>query len=333
MSASPAVLLEELTKSFQVKQPVSAGFWPRVRGAFAPRYEAVRAVDGVSFRIEAGERVAFIGPNGAGKSTTLKMLTGILHPDTGRGEVLGLVPWRDRRALGYRTATVFGQRSQLWYQLPARDTLDLLSYVYELPRATYRQRLAELAELFELAPLLDKPVRTLSLGQRMRCEIAASLLHRPEILFLDEPTIGLDVAAKARIRELLLQKSATDGTTLLFTSHDTLDIELVCDRVIVIHHGRVLLDGPLADLKRRLQQKRVTLLTNGGALRFELAGVSVIEEAPLRMVLEVATDITPVGAVVEAALRTGSVRDLSIEDPPLETSIRALYAQARAELA
>jgi ABC-2 type transport system ATP-binding protein len=254
-----AVDVQDLTKAFRTREPRGAGARARLADLVAPRTRPMLAVDGISFRIEPGERVAFIGPNGAGKSTTLKMLAGILYPTSGHIEVAGFVPSRQRHDLGFAIGTVFGQRSQLWHQLAARDTLELFAHVYELPRDVWQRRLAALTGAFELGPLLDRPVRQLSLGERMRCEIAASLLHAPRVLFLDEPTIGLDVTAKATIRELLHRRSAEEGTTLLLTSHDTGDIEEVCDRVIIIHRGRILFDASVAELKRRYPlTRRVT---------------------------------------------------------------------------
>src|SRR5689334_1238571 len=244
MRASPAVDITNLRKAFHVRRPRTGGFVARVQDFVRPHTETVTAVDRLSFSIAAGERVAFVGPNGAGKSTTLKVLAGILQPDGGDVRVLGLEPARQRRDLAFRVGTVFGQRSQLWYQLPPRDTFALLGRVYEIAAPEHRRRLGALTAAFGLGAILDTPVRQLSLGERMRCEIAASLLHAPRMLFLDEPTIGLDVSAKAVIRELLHAESAQNGVTLLLTSHDTADIERVCERVIVIHRGRLLWDGP-----------------------------------------------------------------------------------------
>src|SRR5689334_3082923 len=206
----PAIAVEGLRKEFQVRVGRRG-----LAGLLRPRSRAVTAVDGVSFAVEPGELVAFLGPNGAGKSTTIKILTGILHPSAGQASVLGLVPWRDRRRLAYRIAAVFGQRSQLWYHLPPADTFDLLARVYELDRATYRRRVERLIERFEIGPYLGTPVRRLSLGERMRCEIAAALLHGPAVVFLDEPTIGLDVIARQRIRELIRELNREEGTTVL----------------------------------------------------------------------------------------------------------------------
>jgi ABC-2 type transport system ATP-binding protein len=302
----------------------------RVADLFAPRSEYVRAVDGISVRVERGERVAFIGPNGAGKSTTLKILAGILYPDSGTVLVDGLVPWRDRHALGFRVGTVFGQRSQLWYQLPARATFELLARVYELPPEVRRRRLDALVHAFALEPLLDRPVRQLSLGERMRCEVAASLLHAPRLLFLDEPTIGLDVSAKATIRELLRDQSTTDGTTLLLTSHDTGDIEQVCDRVVIINHGAILLDAPVDELKRRyLRKRRITVVTAAEQLdAAHLDGATVIAKAPHRLTVEVEAVDAAVGTLVTSILRHTELRDLIVDDPPLDDVIRDLYANA-----
>jgi len=313
-----------LTKRFRVKERVT-GFGASLRQLFRAGTREVTAVEDVSFGIEEGERVAFLGPNGAGKSTTLKMLTGILHPSGGGARVLGLEPWRERRKVAFRIGTVFGQRSQLWYHLPAADTFDLLERIYERRDPARR---AALVEAFGLGPLLERPVRQLSLGERMRCEIAASLLHGPAVLFLDEPTIGLDVSAKAAIRDLVRDSSRRDGSTVLLTSHDTGDMERVCDRAIVIHRGRLLLDRPVQELRRFIRRKVVTLVTAESAVTLELPGITVSERAPHRTVLEVDVALTPVEAVVQAALRASKLHDLTVEDPPMEEIVQAIYRSA-----
>mgnify|MGYP002622996996 FL=1 len=319
-----SIELHGLRKVFKVRERGGV-----LRNLVRPRTRDVVAVDDVSFRIEPGERVAFVGPNGAGKSTTLKVLSGILHPTGGETRVLGLVPWEQRKRLAYRIGTVFGQRSQLWQHLPAADTLRLLARVYDLDDATYRRRLGDLVDAFDLGPLLEKPVRQLSLGQRMRCEIAASLLHGPEVLFLDEPTIGLDVTAKATIRDLVRDSSQRDGSTVLLTSHDTGDMERVCDRVLVIHQGSILLDRPIADLRRTyIRRKVVTLLTAEASVDLQLPGVTLVAQAPHRTVLEVDVEKTPIEAVVQAALKASRLRDLTVEDPPMEEIVQLIYARA-----
>ncbi|HXD73617.1 MAG TPA: ATP-binding cassette domain-containing protein, partial [Vicinamibacterales bacterium] len=247
----PAVQLDRVSKSFRVRRARGGGLSARARDLFRPLTETVQAVDRLSFSIAPGERVAFIGPNGAGKSTTLKVLAGILRPDAGDVRVLGFVPSDERQRLAFHIGTVFGQRSQLWYQLPPRDTFALLGRVYEIDRRQHRRRVDALTALFELEALVDTPVRHLSLGERMRCEIVASLLHGPSLLFLDEPTIGLDITAKAAIRDFIREQSREAGQTVLLTSHDTRDIELVCERVIVINSGRIVVDQQVAELRRR----------------------------------------------------------------------------------
>jgi ABC-2 type transport system ATP-binding protein len=326
---SSAVEVHELTKSFRARHPRGPGMRARVADVLAPMTRDVLAVDRISFRIAAGERVAFIGPNGAGKSTTLKILAGILYPTSGQVSVAGLVPWESRHALGFAVGTVFGQRSQLWYQLAPRDTLALLARVYELPRDVYRARLDALVHAFELEPLLDRPVRQLSLGERMRCEVAASLLHSPRVLFLDEPTIGLDVTAKATIRELLHARSVQEGTTLLLTSHDTGDIEQVCDRVVIIHRGRILLDAGVGELKRRyLGARRITLVTAAERIELPATGARLISHVPHRTTVEITNGDAAVGTLVDAVLRQTTLRDLAIDDPPMDEIIRSIYRAA-----
>jgi ABC-2 type transport system ATP-binding protein len=326
---SHAVELRDLKKSFHTRAPSAPSFMGALRGLVTAKSMEFRAVDGISFCIEEGERVAFIGPNGAGKSTTLKILSGILHPDHGHVRVLGLDPAKDRTRLGYSIGTVFGQRSQLWQHLPANDTFRLLASVYDLPPALFRSRIAALIEVFALGPLLAQPVRKLSLGERMRCELAASLLHAPRLLFLDEPTIGLDVTAKARVRELVREQSERDGTSVLLTSHDTGDSAEVCERVIVINHGKLLFDQSLSSLRAEfITHKRVTLVSDRAELTFSLPGVRVIEHEPYKTRLEVEVKLTPVARVVEAALALGTLHDLTVEDPPLEQVVQAIYASA-----
>lgn len=329
MSSAFAIELSDLSKSFRTRRARTGGLSATLLDLLRPRSESVLAIDRVSFSIAAGERVAFIGPNGAGKSTTLKVLSGILQPDSGDARVLGLVPWQDRKKLAFSIGTVFGQRSQLWYHLPARDTFELLARVYEVDRARHARRKSRLFEAFALAPLLDRPVSQLSLGERMRCEIVASLLHEPKILFLDEPTIGLDVSAKAEVRALLQEQSNEDGATLLLTSHDTGDIEQVCSRVLVIHGGRMLWDGSLSELRRRyVRSKQLTLWSEQEALHLDLPGVRTLATAPYKTVVEVDLSLASVGAVVVAALQASPLRDLAIDDAPLDQVIRALYSEA-----
>jgi ABC-2 type transport system ATP-binding protein len=320
--------VRDLSKRF-VSQQRSRGLRAALSQLWAPIRREHVAVDGVSFRIERGERVAFVGPNGAGKSTTIKILSGILHPSGGEATVAGFVPWRDRRRLAYRIGTVFGQRTQLWYHLPAADTFELLGRIYDRERGVHRRRLRELTDVFELGSEVEKPVRELSLGQRMRCEIVASLLHDPDIVFLDEPTIGLDVAAKAIIRDVLREQSRSAGKTLLFTSHDTGDMESVCDRVIIIHRGRVLVDQPVAELRRsHLCRKLLTLHTEEADVAIDIPGVTVVSKRPHFTELAIDLQRAAVEQVIAFVMDRARLRDLTVNDPPMEEVIRELYGRA-----
>jgi len=320
----PAILVDSLCKSFRVRRQSGHGVLATLFRP-APTTE-IPAVRDISFAIAEGERVAFIGPNGAGKSTTLKMLTGILRPTSGHAEVAGLVPWLQRRQLAHRIGIVFGQRSQLWHHLPVRGSLDLLRRIYDVDAATHAARLADLSGTFDIVQFLDRPVSELSLGQRIRCEIAAVLLHAPKVLLLDEPSIGLDVTAKAALRDHLNTLSRQASTTVLLTSHDTGDVEKICDRVIVIDEGRLLLDEPLDRLRQRfLGRRSVVLMTAEERPSLELPGVTIINAEPYRLTLGVDTTVTAVEQVVGTALRLLSVRDLVIENPPLEEVVRAIY--------
>jgi ABC-2 type transport system ATP-binding protein len=290
----------------------------------------VDAVRDMSYVIEPGERVAYIGPNGAGKSTSIKILTGILHPSSGRARVLGLVPWDERRALTRRIGTLFGQRSQLWFELTPRQSFRMLAAIHGIDSAEERRRVGELAGLLEAGDLFDQPVRTLSLGQRMRCELAACMLHEPALLFLDEPTIGLDLLAKQRFRELLVRLNEEHGTTIFLTSHDVADIEHVARRVIVINHGSVIYDDSVAAMRRTLLATKLfeVALTSPVASP-AIAGVTVVEHTTTTLRLVVDTAARSVRDVLDHLLGSGAVGDISVLDPPLEQVIAEIYAAPR----
>jgi ABC-2 type transport system ATP-binding protein len=317
----PVLSVENLRKTYRYVRRK-----PGLTRLFSRDTHTIEAVAGISFAISEGERVAIIGPNGAGKSTTLKMLSGILEPSSGGAEVLGLTPWKQRRALAYRIGVVFGQRSQLWTELPARDSFALLRRIYDVDRQTFDTRLSRLVERFGLGPILEQPVQRMSLGQRMRCEIVASLLHGPALLFLDEPTIGLDITAKAAIRDFIREQAGAEGQTVVLTSHDTRDIELVCDRVIVINEGRIVVDQPIGELRRQfLGHRLVTLRSAAPSIDLSLPGVTRRTSEPHLSIFEVDTRTTRVDAVVQAALAIGGIEDITIEDPPMEEVVRAIY--------
>jgi ABC-2 type transport system ATP-binding protein len=287
----------------------------------------LRAVRDLSFHVEAGEMVGYIGPNGAGKSTTIKMLTGILVPTSGHLRVAGLEPSRQRTELARRIGVVFGQRTTLWWDLPLRDSFELLQKIYRVPTERFRRNLEEYVDLLSLGDLLDTPVRQLSLGQRMRGDIVAALLHDPEILYLDEPTIGLDVVSKGRLREFLRSLNAERGTTLLLTTHDLQDIEALCRRVIVIDHGTAVFDGRLADLRRHGGSTRtlvVDLVDEAPAIDVPCATTRRVEGPRQWLSFPADASAAPVVAAVAAAY---DVADLSIHEPDIEDVIRELYSR------
>jgi len=322
-----AVSVSDLRKTFRVKVK-SAGMGGAARALFRPLYREVKAVAGVSFQVEEGEALAFIGPNGAGKSTTIKMLTGILHPTSGEASVLGRVPWRERENLAFDIGSVIGQKSQLWFHLPPADSFDLLARIYELPMAEFARRRDHLVELFEIGPHLRTPVRKLSLGERMRCEIAAALIHRPRLIFLDEPTIGLDIVARQTIRDLIRRLNREEGVTVFLTSHDVGDVERLCRRVIVINHGLVIYDDSLTALKRQYHRtKYLDLLLDAPAEGFTCAGARVVKSKGYGVKLEVDTETTRLDEMLGRILAGHRVLDINIEDPPLEEVIAAIYAR------
>lgn len=325
------IKVQELTKTFvaREKQP---GLRGSIRALFRPIHRETEAVKNITFAVDKGERVAFIGPNGAGKSTTIKMLVGILYPTSGEAQVLDRVPWQERQKLAYKIGAVFGQKSQLWYHLPPQDSFDLLSRIYELDPATYHRRLSYLIDLFEIGDYLDAPVRKLSLGERMRCEIAASLLHHPRILFLDEPTIGLDVVVKQRIRDLILELNQQEEVTIFLTSHDAGDIEILCKRTMVINHGEVIFDGRVSTLKRDyIHAKTISLKLAepwqgvGGTGGDDSPGVQILKHKGYGVKLHVDTTVTPIEEVVGQLLARYAIADITVDNPPMEDIIARIY--------
>jgi ABC-2 type transport system ATP-binding protein len=309
----------DLRKTFRVR---------RRSGLLRRTSSEVHAVDGISFTLRRGEMVGFIGPNGAGKSTTIKMLTGILTPSGGRLRVAGVDPARDRTRLVRRIGVVFGQRTTLWWDLPLRDSYGLVRRMYRIPRARYEENLARCVELLELDGLLDVPVRQLSLGQRMRGDITAALLHDPDVLYLDEPTIGLDVVSKARVREFLLNLNAERGTTVLLTTHDLSDIEHLCERVVVIDHGRLMYDGALAGLHEVGRGER-TLVVDLERELPPIEGVpgarTVRTEGPRQWLTFPAT--ASAAPLVSRIAADYPLVDLSLREPAIEDVIASMYAR------
>ncbi|MBI5842613.1 MAG: ATP-binding cassette domain-containing protein [Chloroflexi bacterium] len=325
----PAIEVHQLQKTFQSKRK-AAGLGGSVRALFKPEYNSIEAVRRLSFQMEAGELLGFIGPNGAGKSTTIKMLTGILYPSEGEAKVLDFVPWKDRQKLAYHIGTVFGQRPQLWYHLPAVDTLILFGKIYEMDDRDVKLRISQLAEAFEIQDLLETPVRKLSLGQRMRCEVAASLLHRPKLLLLDEPSIGLDVVAKQHIRDAICRMAQEENVGVLLTSHDAGDLEALCKRVIIINHGQIVYEDKVSNLKRKYLTTKMVEVRYAEEVPagFSINGVEILKVGHYGVKLRFNTTQTPVDSVMAHLSQAGEIVDITISDPPLEEVIAKIYQEA-----
>ncbi|MCC7203605.1 MAG: ATP-binding cassette domain-containing protein [Phycisphaeraceae bacterium] len=321
------IVVENLVKTFKVAQR-QPGLWGAVRGLVRRQHRSVRALGGISFAIEPGELVGYIGPNGAGKSTTVKILSGILVPTSGSCTVGGRVPWKERIAHVQRLGVVFGQRTQLWWDLPVIESFDLLAAIYRVPRADYLQIRDEMIDLLDLGPLLDTPVRQLSLGQRMRCDLAAALLHRPEVLFLDEPTIGLDAVSKLAVRQFVKTLSRDRGVTVILTTHDMDDIEALCSRVMVIGQGRILSDGSLEALRRSVTSERrliVDLVNEGDGVSDPDA--LVVEHTGRRVELSFDPQLISPAELIARVTAKHAIRDLFVENPPIEKIIAQLYGR------
>ena len=306
------------------------GLWSAMRSLLHRPYEDVKAVDDISFAIGNGERVGFLGPNGAGKTTTLKVLSGLLHPTEGKVSVAGFTPQRRERGFLQQITLVMGQKQQLLWDLPPSETFLLNRAIYDLPRKQYQETVAELTELLELGPLLGKPTRQLSLGERMKCELAVALLHRPRVLFLDEPTIGLDVSMQATVRSFVRAYNERFGATVLLTSHYMEDVAALCPRVMVIDKGRLIYDGSLPELVRRVRpDKRVHVKLSKKVARADLEALgTVIEHRDAEAVVQVSQEALQ--HAVARALSSLPLTDLTVEDPPLEEVMRDLFAQGRA---
>jgi ABC-2 type transport system ATP-binding protein len=326
----PIIEANDLTKIYQVSQK-KEGFLGALRGLYRRDYKEVRAVDHVSFAIEPGEMVAFLGPNGAGKTTTLKMLSGLIYPTSGSAQVLGFTPWDRRDEFRRRFALVMGQKNQLWWDLPAADSFQLHREIYSLPRSQFTRTLGELTELFSVGKLTDQPVRELSLGERMKMELIAALLHQPQLLLLDEPTIGLDVVAQATIQRCLKDYNVLHGVTMLLTSHYMRDVEALCSRVLVISHGRAIYDGPLTGIREQFgQSKLVKLHFNTDSVPPDLSGFGEVTqcEGP---VVDLKVERARVPEVLGAILERYTVVDMSVQDPPLDQVIARVFEEARVQ--
>jgi ABC-2 type transport system ATP-binding protein len=316
--------VHDLQKTFQIATP-REGRFGALRTLLVRSYREVHAVQSVSFQIARGEMVGYLGPNGAGKSTTLKMLTGILVPSGGQIVVDGRDPHRERVAHVRRIGVVFGQRTQLWWDLPTIESFVLLRHVYRIPLPRWSENLARFNDLLDLEPFLKTPVRQLSLGQRMRADLAAALLHDPAILFLDEPTIGLDVVAKERIRQFLGQINREQGVTVILTTHDLADVERLCRRVILIDHGQVIYDGDLAALRTRYGRQRTLVVDFNDEVTPQVPLAVVVRQEGPRAWLRFDRDATTAAALIADLARSYPVRDITVEEPEIEAIVRGIY--------
>ena len=321
------IIVENLSKTYQVPER-EGGFGAAVGSFFKRKYKDVKAVQQVDFKIAQGEVVGFLGPNGAGKTTTLKMLSGLLHPTAGTAHVLGFTPWELKPEYLRSMTLVMGQRNRLSWDIPAADSFLLNQAIYRLPDDEYKATYKELDDMLELSPLMKKPVRNLSLGERMKCEIAAGLLHRPKVLFLDEPTIGLDITGQARIREFLREYNKRTGATILLTSHYMADVTALCERIIIIHHGQIKYDGGIADLSRKIAPFKLIGVRLAESNSHDLAkyGTPVQNEEDWeKEYIQVrAEDVTRVTSGLLADL---PIHDITITDPPIEDVIEQAFNQ------
>ena len=322
------ITVEHISKSFRIARR-SGGMKEAVKALWKRQYDTVRALDDISFAIGDGEMVGYIGPNGAGKSSTIKVLSGILTPDSGRCEIDGRCPWKDRTRHVREIGVVFGQRSQLWWDVPVIDSFELLRDIYRVPQAEYRRNLDELVELLNLAQIVKTPTRQLSLGQRMRCEIAASLLHSPKILFLDEPTIGLDAVSKLAVRSFIRELNQRRGTTVLLTTHDMQDIEALASRVILIGKGKILLDGALESLKKQFSGGKILRIEYQGETPELPNGLCWQEKGENHGVLLLTPELLSVSEAISSLSAQVELRDVSVEETPIDEIVANLYREYR----
>jgi ABC-2 type transport system ATP-binding protein len=329
------ILIKDLRKEYKISKR-EPGFWNALKALFARKYEIKKAVDGVSFEVKEGEIVGFIGPNGAGKSTTIKALTGILKPDSGEVRVLGLEPFKQRRTLAKKIGVVFGQRTQLWWDIPAIESFKLFQKIYEIPEQEFEKTYARVSGILELGDFVNQQVRKLSLGQRMRCEIAASILHNPRVLFLDEPTVGIDVVGKERIRRFIKEINKEFKTTIVLTSHDMFDVEKLAKRVIIIDEGRVVYDGGLDVLKKNyVKQKSVTVAFDKpiGEDRVKQASGGIASAVTRESDLSYSFDV-PLGAenrLLQNLSKELVVLDIDVREPPVDDVIASIFSKREQE--
>ena len=318
------IKVDKLSKNFKVKIK-EKGLKGSLKSIIKPKYKIVKAVKNISFEVKKGEMIAFIGPNGAGKSTSIKMMTGILFPDKGNIDILGLDPSKDRKSLAYSIGCVFGQKEQLWTHLTPYDNFKFFGAIYDIPESRVEKKIEELKELFELSEFINTPVRNLSLGQRIRCEIVASLIHEPKILFLDEPTIGLDPVVKEKIRTLIKRMNKEYKTTVVLTSHDVSDIEKLCKRVIIVNKGQIVLDDTMDNLKYHYLNKKIIDVKMKEKVNLDdVEGITILKDKDYNLKLEVDLKKKNISDAIDL-LNTDNIVDINISNVPLEEIISEIY--------
>ena len=321
------IVANQLSKEYKIGQRKS-GIRGGLESIIHKEYKLINALDNISFEIGEGELVGYIGPNGAGKSTTIKILSGILTPDSGECKVLGKVPYRERIDYVRNIGVVFGQRTQLWWDLPVIDSFELLKDIYKIPKGDYLKVKKELIEWLNLESFINNPVRQLSLGQKMRCELAASLLHSPQVLFLDEPTIGLDAISKLAVREFIKKLNREKGVTVILTTHDMDDIETLCNRVMIIGKGKILLDGSLQSLRHKVSKDRRLILDfDEGNNGLSIKGTTLIKEEKNKLVMDFDPDIITPADLINILSTKYKIKDILIENTPIEEIIARLYGE------
>ena len=318
--------VEHITKEYKVAKR-EAGFHNAVKALFSRKQDTVRALNDISFKIDDGEILAYIGPNGAGKSTTIKILCGILTPDKGNCIVDGYVPWKDRKSYVKNIGVVFGQRSQLWWDIPIIDSFELIKEMYDIDSRTFQQNVSELCQLLDLEKIVQTPARNLSLGQRMRCEIVASLLHNPKILFLDEPTIGLDAVSKLAVRDFIKRINTEKGTTVILTTHDMQDIEALTHRVMLIGKGQILLDGSLEELKKKVSDKKEIIIKHHGKTPELCEGMNYLEQQDDKIRITLDPKIISVSEGIAYLSRETEIIDLEVSDISADEMVARLYKE------
>ncbi|NLX36104.1 MAG: ATP-binding cassette domain-containing protein [Chloroflexi bacterium] len=324
----PQIVVQDLCKTFRVAER-DPGAWGAIKGLFHRRYRHTSALDHISFSIEPGELVGYIGPNGAGKSTTVKVLAGILVPDSGVCQVMGRTPWKQRIPHVSQIGVVFGQRTQLWWDLPVIESFELLRAIYRVPAPVYRHNVEEMVALLGLGELLDTPVRQLSLGQRMRCDLAAALLHRPALLYLDEPTIGLDAVSKLAVRQFVKRLNKERGVTVMLTTHDMDDVEALCRRILLINRGKILLDGTVADLRAQVSRlRRLVVVLREEKDWIETDEARVIGRQGPQVTLEFDPERISAPDLIHHLTSAYGVRDLYVENLPIEEIVAEVYQGA-----